>query len=342
MASTRARQNLREKLERLKVFEGRLSVKLVNLKDLTSSVIGDDVPAIFCVLRTSSDKRTSRCVENTNCPVFEQDFELGITMPTSNFTVEVHHKSKDGSAIIGQFQVALEDLETCQSIVVTESLKPGPDRRAVTGSITLRLRYAYPHDMMPVLKPFHPHLFLIGHGDLGSRIARDLIDTQSFVAGHFTVCVRLTERQQQLLQVPGLRLTDNLAHAADADVVFIAVRPNEYTQVLSALNGIIKPTCMVVSLVSGQVEARCRNALKLKGCLQLNPGHVNRLPSLCIGGGGAGGSSGSRAGGCKIIVPGDAWDMQAAAVACDSLCITLDIVDKLAACASGATSASLS
>jgi hypothetical protein len=93
--------------------------------------------------------------------------------------------------------------------------------------------------------------------------------------------------------VPGLRLTDDLALAADADLVpfpsaccvvrcrqikngaqvFIAVRSNEYTQVqqwretvrdcccslnvrlqvLSALHGHIKPSCMVVSLVSGQV-----------------------------------------------------------------------------------------
>ena len=32
--------------------------------------------------------------------------------------------------------------------------------------------------MAPVLKPFHPHVFLIGHGDMGSRIAKDLIDTK--------------------------------------------------------------------------------------------------------------------------------------------------------------------
>lgn len=94
-----------------------------------------------------------------------------------------------------------------------------------------------------------------------------------------------------------MRLTDDLALAADADLVeldsatkfqfeimrhvqvFIAVRSNEYTQVvfiplnhhkpahtltcmsisnvcvqvLSALHGHIKPSCMVVSLVSGQV-----------------------------------------------------------------------------------------
>ncbi len=89
-----------------------------------------------------------------------------------------------------------------------------------------------------------------------------------------------------------MRLTDDLLQAADADLVgpnvttalllrfmhrmqiFIAVRSNEFTQVpipnfpkqsrkisvsnaltqvLSALHGHIKPTCMVVSVVSGQV-----------------------------------------------------------------------------------------
>jgi hypothetical protein len=51
MASTCARQNLREKLERLKVFEGRLSVKLIGIAALSCSIIGDDDPAIYCVIR---------------------------------------------------------------------------------------------------------------------------------------------------------------------------------------------------------------------------------------------------------------------------------------------------
>ena len=32
--------------------------------------------------------------------------------------------------------------------------------------------------MAAVLKPFHPHIFLIGYGDMGSRVAHDLIDTK--------------------------------------------------------------------------------------------------------------------------------------------------------------------
>jgi hypothetical protein len=63
-------------------------------------------------------------------------------------------------------------------------------------------------------------VFLIGHGDMGSKVAEDLIRTQvllppqlltaissklnysqSFVPGRFTVCVRLVERRQHLLQV---------------------------------------------------------------------------------------------------------------------------------------------
>ncbi len=60
MASTCARQNLREKLERLKVFEGRLSVKLMGITALSCSAIGEEDPAIYCVLKTNSDKRTSR------------------------------------------------------------------------------------------------------------------------------------------------------------------------------------------------------------------------------------------------------------------------------------------
>jgi hypothetical protein len=104
--------------------------------------------------------------------------------------------------------------------------------------------YCHSHHITPditaaVLKPFHPHIFLIGYGDMGSRVAHDLIDTkvtcpvaaaaasycsaliakpvsrsnvpqpcislialaQSFVPGFFTVCVRLVERRQHLLNV---------------------------------------------------------------------------------------------------------------------------------------------
>jgi hypothetical protein len=87
-----------------------------------------------------------------------------------------------------------------------------------------------------------------------------------------------------------------------------------------------------VTVDGAQVEARCRNALKIKGCLQINPGHVHRLPSLCSGGGGGAGSSSMRSGGLKAVAPGDSWDMLAASVACDSLCITSDLLDKIAAC----------
>ncbi len=57
---------------------------------------------------------------------------------------------------------------------------------------------------------------------------------------------------------------------------------------------------------------------------------MHRLPSLCDGG-----NPSVRSGGLKVVKPGDGWDMQAAAVACDALCITADLLDKFAACASG-------
>jgi hypothetical protein len=59
-------------------------------------------------------------------------------MPTTNFTVEVYHKSQEASTIIGQFQIPLQNLEDGVPVTITEALKPGPDRRSVTGSISLR------------------------------------------------------------------------------------------------------------------------------------------------------------------------------------------------------------
>ncbi len=38
--------------------------------------------------------------------------------------------------------------------------------------------YTNPDIMAAVLKPYHPHIFLIGYGDMGSRVAHDLIDTK--------------------------------------------------------------------------------------------------------------------------------------------------------------------
>ncbi len=40
--------------------------------------------------------------------------------------------------MIGQLQLPLQTLEHCQSVTITEPLKPGPDRRSVTGSISMR------------------------------------------------------------------------------------------------------------------------------------------------------------------------------------------------------------
>jgi hypothetical protein len=53
---------------------------------------------------------------------------------------------------------------------------------------------------------------------------------------------------------------------------------------------------------------------------------VQRLPSQ---------SSGAQSGGLRQAIAGDIWDLQAAVVACDSLCITPAILGNFAACASG-------
>ncbi len=60
--------------------------------------------------------------------------------------------------MIGQLQIPLQTLEHCQSVTITEPLKPGPDRRSVTGSISMRP--ATPRHAHAAALPLRLHLML--------------------------------------------------------------------------------------------------------------------------------------------------------------------------------------
>lgn len=100
---------------------------------------------------------------------------------------------------------------------------------------------------------------IIGAGNLGQAIARGLVESGRHSAGHIT----LTRRKPQALDWAGplgfAVTSDNLVAVADADVVIVAVEPQQLDGVLSqiapALDG---ARHVLVSVASGATIAQLR------------------------------------------------------------------------------------
>jgi pyrroline-5-carboxylate reductase len=99
--------------------------------------------------------------------------------------------------------------------------------------------------------PFTPRVAILGAGNLGQCIARGLLDKASFPAAHLT----LTRTRPEMLSSfaeEGIRITSNNAlAAAEADIIFIAVKPFKVEEVLRQIAPSLQPGQLLVSMATG-------------------------------------------------------------------------------------------
>ncbi len=95
-------------------------------------------------------------------------------------------------------------------------------------------------------------LAFVGPGVMAEAMIAGLIG-QGVVPAEAIVAAGPSEsRGADLVARHGIRTaTDNVAAVTDADVVVLAVKPQRLDHVLAELNGVIKPSALVVSIIAG-------------------------------------------------------------------------------------------
>ncbi|MEH6304430.1 pyrroline-5-carboxylate reductase [Olivibacter sp. CPCC 100613] len=122
-----------------------------------------------------------------------------------------------------------------------------------------------------------PKITIIGSGNIGLSLAKGLIAKDYCNASDITLTRRNIRTMAQEAEL-GFKLSDNNREAVtDADIVVLAVLPQQLNQVLEQINGAIIPEKhLVVSVISG---VNCRDIrLKLGDDIQV----IRAMPNTAI------------------------------------------------------------
>lgn len=92
----------------------------------------------------------------------------------------------------------------------------------------------------------------IGGGNMAEAMISAIVEKGLSFPESVTVSDIKEERQQHLKRKYGVNVTgDNRSAAANAEVVILAIKPQNLTEVLSELSGQLKPTQLVLSIIAG-------------------------------------------------------------------------------------------
>ena len=103
---------------------------------------------------------------------------------------------------------------------------------------------------------------LMGAGRMATALARGLVQAEMVPASAIVASDPSDEARQAFArEVPGANVAaDNVANVAQADVVFLAVKPQQIGEALAALRGTLRADALVVSIAAGitfEADRRC-------------------------------------------------------------------------------------
>ena len=93
----------------------------------------------------------------------------------------------------------------------------------------------------------------IGCGNMATAMVRGILKGQKALPEEILVSRRHMEPLQQLQQELGISITtDNKEVAAFADVLFLAVKPQFYTETIREIRDVVRENTIVVSIAPGK------------------------------------------------------------------------------------------
>ncbi len=103
---------------------------------------------------------------------------------------------------------------------------------------------------------------ILGAGNIGSAISRGMVSAGLFPAAHITLTRRRFETLRNTMRDGFLISSDNKDAVGNADLVFVAVTPQQLNGLLAEIKGVVNPERhTIVSIVSGATISEIRSHL---------------------------------------------------------------------------------
>ncbi len=113
---------------------------------------------------------------------------------------------------------------------------------------------------------------VIGGGTMGSTILAAILANKIAPPEALVVCEAVAARRAYLEAEFACAVTDDAAHAAaEAPIVFIAVKPQDFPAVADKLQGLILPEQLVVSIMAGVTIDSLRDGLGHRSVVRVMP-----------------------------------------------------------------------
>ena len=92
---------------------------------------------------------------------------------------------------------------------------------------------------------------VLGAGQMGSVLVASLLRKKTVMANRLRATVKHATRTGQLSEKLGIRVTtDNVAAVRDAHLVFLCVKPQHVTELLTEIRGAVSPDAAVISIAT--------------------------------------------------------------------------------------------
>ena len=112
------------------------------------------------------------------------------------------------------------------------------------------------------LRKMFESVAFVGGGIMGEAMVQGLLSRKLVIPNKVIVAEPREGRRKELQQKHGVRVTaDNREAAQSAEVVVLAVKPQDLASVLSELKGALRPAQMVMSIVAGASISMIRKQL---------------------------------------------------------------------------------
>jgi len=105
---------------------------------------------------------------------------------------------------------------------------------------------------------------IIGGGNLGQAIANGLINSQIIPPANLTVTRRRVDLLEDLKKLGIRTISDNKEAVADADIIFLGVKPYQIQQIIEEINPITKDNAIIISLAAGVDSLKIESFLEKK------------------------------------------------------------------------------
>ncbi|MGQ1787020.1 MULTISPECIES: pyrroline-5-carboxylate reductase [unclassified Saccharicrinis] len=92
---------------------------------------------------------------------------------------------------------------------------------------------------------------IIGGGNLGQAIAKGIVNSKIVEASNLTVTRRRKELIQNLKELGINTGSNNKQAAADADIIFLGVKPYQIQQIVEEISSSVKENTIIISLATG-------------------------------------------------------------------------------------------